>query len=86
MPYDTQLGVLSESYFMNTNMTGVSWFPRIFASIHFGRIKVALAIEVLNGMCLIIGVTFLTLYVLVALNSAIISAIYIIHDIISKSY
>ena len=37
----TNLRVLSESYPMNTNMTGVEKFSKIFAPLCFGR-KVAL--------------------------------------------
>ena len=33
----THLKVLSDSYPMNTNMAGFRWFPKIFASLCFGR-------------------------------------------------
>ena len=33
----THLRVLSESYPMNTNMTGFRWFSKIFAFLSFGR-------------------------------------------------
>ena len=33
----THLRVLSESFPMNTNMTGFGWFSRIFASLCLGR-------------------------------------------------
>ena len=33
----THLRVLSESYLMNTNMTGLRWSSKIFASLWFGR-------------------------------------------------
>ena len=33
----THLRVLSESYPMNTNMTGFRWFSKLFASLCFGR-------------------------------------------------
>ena len=33
----THLKVLSESYLMNTNMTGFRWFSKIFAYLYFGR-------------------------------------------------
>ena len=32
----THLTVLSESYPMNTNRTGFTWFSKIFASLFFG--------------------------------------------------
>ena len=34
---DTHLRVLSESYLMNTNMTGFGWLSKIFASLCFGQ-------------------------------------------------
>ena len=33
----THLRVLGEGYLMNTNMTGLSWFSKIFAFFCFGR-------------------------------------------------
>ena len=33
----THLRVLSESYLMNTNMTGFGWFSKDFASLCFGH-------------------------------------------------
>ena len=41
----THLRVLSESYQINTNMTGYRWFPKIFASLCFFFTKVASALE-----------------------------------------
>ena len=35
----THLRVLSESYPMNTNMTGFKWFSKIFASLCFGQMS-----------------------------------------------
>ena len=35
---------LSDSYPMNTNMTGFRWFSKTFASLNFGK-KVASALE-----------------------------------------
>ena len=40
----THLRVLSESYLMNTNMTGFMWFSKIFVTQWFG-LKVASALE-----------------------------------------
>ena len=34
---DTHLRVLSESYLMNTNMTGIRWSTEIFESLYFRR-------------------------------------------------
>ena len=48
------------SYLMNTNMSLVG-FLVVWQNV-------VLALEVLNGMCLIIVDTFLTLYILVALT------------------
>ena len=45
----THLRVLSESYPMNTNMTGLRWFSKIFAAI-VPWTKVASASEGLNAM------------------------------------
>ena len=45
----THLRVLSESYPMNTNIKGISWFSKIFASLYFGA-KVASALEGLSGI------------------------------------
>ena len=33
----THLRVLSKSYLMNTNRTGLRWVSKIFASLYFGR-------------------------------------------------
>ena len=33
----THLRVVSESYLMNTNMTGFGWLSKTFASVCFGR-------------------------------------------------
>ena len=43
----THLRVLSESYPMNTNMTGFRWFSKLFASLCF-VMKVVFALEGLN--------------------------------------
>ena len=40
----TRLRLLSESYPMNTNVTGFKWFSKIFAFLCFGM-KVASALE-----------------------------------------
>ena len=46
----TYLRVLSESYPMNTNMTGCRWFSKIFALLLW--MKVASALEGFNVKCL----------------------------------
>ena len=43
-----QIRVLSESYLMNTNMTGFRWFSNIFASLCFGRNSLSIG-RVNNG-------------------------------------
>ena len=51
----TPLRVLSESYQMNTNMTGFRWFSEIFESFNMFWTKVASALEGLTGVEVIIA-------------------------------
>ena len=44
----THFRVLSESFPMNTNMTGFRWFSKIFVSLCFGPKYSALALEELK--------------------------------------
>ena len=44
----THLRLLSESYPINTDMTGFRWFSKIFVFLCFGRILLALASKVLR--------------------------------------
>ena len=46
---DTHLGVLSESYPMNTNMIGFRWFSKIVAFLCFGQVALALEGFIMNN-------------------------------------
>ena len=50
----THLGVLSKSYPMNTSMTGMRWFSKIFLVLVF-CVKVASALEGLSVQLVCIG-------------------------------